>query len=134
MATLADTYLPDDGTLLAEAKAYLGITDGSEDTSLALWLDAAVRLGDFYLGRDWTDADGVDETQPDSLKAGIFEVVGQLRRLSADQDPTANRIKTAQLEVGRSVTLLQGSPALRAALPFWRPHARGIWRRGDSLL
>jgi len=83
VASAADTY--DWATYGDEIKAYCGVSDSSEDTLLEAWLSSAAQDCDDYVGHDWTDDDGNDETHPPQVLLGIKEWV-RVYRLAYRRD------------------------------------------------
>ena len=108
-------------------KAHLGITGTSEDTTLAMLLDAACRAADAFLGDTaFEDDDGVDVTIPGSIYLGVYEWVG-LARAGFGRSPELTAATTAQLSktYARPTTAASFTQAVKH---FWQPSRKGVWR------
>jgi hypothetical protein len=125
---MAATYTWD--ATKVELKAYIGITDTSEDVQLELYLAAAVDQGDTYCNNPFTDDDDVDVAHPEQVKLGVFEWVRHRR----DLGHTGGSGRPIGLTSAKTGDLSEGyAYSTRIAGGIWSPKiitdaVKGYWR------
>jgi hypothetical protein len=128
MATAKETYTwADYGELL---KAYLGVTDSSEDVNLEDWLASAAEDCDDYTGNLFVDSDGVDITHPVKIKTGVFEWVRVFRQWYRDNKTAgATMVKTGPLQENYGPREAVEA-AREIAYVLWDASVCKVWMKG----
>lgn len=114
----------------AALKAYLGITDASEDANLQAWLDSATTAGDTFMENPFVDDDDLDIPIPAGVKIGVYEWIRVAREFYLQNNTGGvTSVKTDTLSQSWSGTGFDPSSApLDAARPHWWSRNLTKWR------
>ncbi|MFA6605147.1 MAG: hypothetical protein WCS88_04075 [Patescibacteria group bacterium] len=127
MATVVDTLTW--AAVSTALKAHLSVTGTSEDTTLAMLLDAACLAADAFLGSEaFLDDDGLDITIPGSVYIGVYEWVRMARaEYQRGAAPEVTSTSTGDFSETRA-RATSSSSFTRAVKHYWQPSRKGVWR------